>query len=171
MAKIDLQLKKFSRKIEDSLKRRTSREEMRRLGLLAIELIVERTQGRGKGVPPKRGSTGPYPNERPLKALSSSYKKYRRANRDKLASETSPNKSNLTFTGRMLRSMRIKSISQRSGELVIGPNRRARKGGLTNEDVAEFVSSARPFLNLSRREVATINKFIERGLKSDLRKI
>lgn len=167
MASISLQLDRFIKKVEKSVQETTKRESMRRVALLAIELIVKRTRS-GKGVPPKRGRSGPNPNERKLKPLSKSYIEQRK--KANLDTTTSPRKSNLTFSGRMLRSMRIKSITNQ-GLVEIGPSKQARKGGLTNEDIAEFVSVVRPFNNLSRKEVAKISLAIERGLSRSTRNI
>lgn len=157
-AKADLN--KLVRNLRKGIGVSTSKRSMKLLGNEAIDLIVERTR-RGKGV--KR--TGA--KQRRLKRLSKRYVEYRKT--QKLDATTSPGKSNLTFTGQMLRSMRVKSNSAR--KVTWGPNKRRRKGGITNEQVGEYVSRARPFNFLSAREITKIAKTLDKILSKNLAKI
>lgn len=153
-------LLKIARNIRKGIGFAVSKKQMRELGLEAIGLIVERTR-KGKGV----RQTGE--RQRKLKKLSSSYIAYRKTRR--LDSTTSARKSNLTFTGQMLRSMVVKQSTNR--KVTWGPNKRKRKGGLTNEKLGEIVSKKRPFNNLSARELTKLTKEIERVLSRQLSKI
>jgi len=74
-----------------------------------------------------------------------------------LSEFTTPNKSNLTFSGQMLESMKILKIKKNS--VLISPKGRRRKSQLTNEEVAERVSGKRPFNNLSDLEIKKLIRF------------
>lgn len=156
-AKADLE--KFVRNIRRGTGATASKANMRLIGERAIQLIVRRTQ-QGFGVARTGG------NEQSLKSLSSAYVEHRRNNRDKLDPTTTPTKSNLTFTGTMLRSMTIKSLSNNS--VTFGPNNRRRKGGLTNFQIAEILEKRRPFNNLSAKEINTMVEFIDKILQLEI---
>lgn len=145
-------LQKFTRELRRGIGQTLSKRQMLSYGKFAIDLIVRRTR-KGLGV---RRTGDP---ERPLRGLSQSYVRFRRQNRFRLDATTNPRKSNLTFTGQMLRSMRVKNVSDRLVRW--GPDRRARRGGLTNEEVAERVSRLRPFNNLSAKEIDRLAKFVD----------
>lgn len=120
-----------------------------------------------------------------LKPLSQSYKDTRRGkvaffthpagvvvpykpdSRPRLSPNTSPGKSNLTFTGQMLDAIKVISVS--IGKVTVGFDPR-RSGDLTNKKVAEFVSKDRPFFGLTREEEAGLKKFISDALRKIVRK-
>ena len=134
---------------------------LRQLGVFAVRMIRERTRG-GKGV--KR----PGGNITRLKRLSRSYIKHRKQNARKLDRTTSPGKSNLTFTGQMLRSLKVRTV--RKGQMVIGPSGR-RNDGKTNEQVALWVQEqGRPFLFLGRAEQRKLVSFYNENFADALRK-
>lgn len=140
---------------------------MKAFGEAAIELIVSRTR-KGRGV---SRTNSP---DRKLKPLSRRYKAYRKKKR--LDPTTRPAKSNLTFSGQLLRSMRVKEASNR--KVTWGPNKRIRGGtgsfrseGLTNERLGELVSRQRPFNFLSKQEITKIAKLLEKVLSRNLEKI
>lgn len=148
-----------------------------KLGKDAGEFVAERIRRRtrlGRGL------------EGPLKPLSPSYKEFRRGNlafftteagvvvpvknprrKPKLSPNTSPGKSNLTFTGQMLDAIRVISVS--IGKVTVGfaPG---RSGKLTNKKVAEYVSKERPFFGLTKAEEAGLQKFISDALRKIVRK-
>lgn len=154
------QLNTIARNIRRGIGFSVSKKQMRELGFEAIDIIVERTR-KGQGVKRTGGRKGR------LKRLSPRYIAYRKTQR--LDRTTSPRKSNLTFTGQMLRSMTVKTSSNR--RVTWGPNKRRRKGGLTNERLGEIVSIARPFNNLSSRELTKLAKNIERVLARQLKNL
>ena len=134
---------------------------MRPLGEKAVEIIVRRTR-LGYGVE-RHGQ------ERfKLKALSPGYVYFRKQvdaglasfpgslGKQGLSEWTTPTKSNLTATGRMLDSMA--GIEVRRGSVVVGPTG-GRPGGLTNMQVAAWVSRDRPFNFLSRLEQEQLVRF------------
>lgn len=156
------ELRRFVRDLKRGTDSWTSKKNMRLIAERAIQLIVRRTQ-KGFGVKNNNGQ------EIPLKALSSVYIEQRKRQRKLLDGTTSPIKSNLTFTGQMLRSMTVKEITNKS--VSIGPNKRRRKGGLTNEQIAEYVQKERPFNNLSFKEINAIVKFMDEVLQLEIIKV
>lgn len=163
MPKSNKDLKRIIRNMRRDIGFSVARNSMRKLGLLAIDIIAERTR-RGYGVARTGGR-----KER-LKSLSPPYVKYRKRNARKLAATTSPGRSNLTFTGQLLRSLVVKVATNR--RVTWGPNRRKRQviRGLTNEQVGEFVSGIRPFNNLSESEIALLVKRLDRNLQKRLKR-
>lgn len=158
-----ISLDKFVRNLRRGVGESFAKKKMRAVGELAIELIVKRTRN-GFGLR-KTGGT----NKR-LKKLATSTKNYRKANRSKLDSTTSPGKSNLTFTGKMLRSMVVKEVKNR--KVTWGPNKRMRKDGLTNEELGKIVAdNGRPFNYLSKTEIKKMITLMDKQLKKEINKI
>jgi hypothetical protein len=156
-------MEQFVRNLRRGVGNAYTKSMMRKYGELAIKFIVARTR-KGIGVSKTAGS------EKRLKALSASYIKHRQRNTGKLDSTTSPRRSNLTFTGQMLRSMRVKEVSKR--QVKWGPNKVRRKGGITNEKVGEFVAQqGRPFNFLSKVDIKKLIKFIDKSLQGSIRKV
>lgn len=137
-----------------------SKKNMLELGKLAVKQVVKRTR---KGLGANRTNA----QEKPLKPLSPNYIAKRR--KSKLDKTTKPSKSNLTFTGQLLRSMRVKEVTNRGVRW--GANRRRRKGGLTNERLADIVSEQRPFNNLSKQDIDKLAKYLDKNLARLLKKL
>jgi len=176
--KVDVNSKKLEKDLQDAFKKAQSKENMSAFGDYVAERIMVRTR-LGRGVAQEGGAS------QPLKPLSDSYKKQRQGKiaffttkegvvvpyvpdqKPKLSEFTRPTKSNLTFTGQMLES--IKTLSAKVGEVVVGLSGN-RKDGLTNLEVGQYVSKARPFMNLSKPEkeglAREIRKLIQKILKS-----
>lgn len=153
----------FLRNLRRGVSRSFSKKTMKLAGELAVLQIVKRTR-RGKGV----SSTGG--EEKPLKRLSRNYRLYRRDNRELLDQTASPNKSNLTFTGQLLRSMRVKKAFNKKA--LIGPNNRRRRGGLTNEKLGQYVTEqGRPFNFLSQKDIKKLEKLIDKILKQEMKRV
>lgn len=118
----------------------------------AANLIKTRTR-RGYGVPADGA-----PAER-LKALSRepagrSYVDFRKRTRSALSSETSPGKSNLTYSGQMLDSLYARR--RRIGNWSINLKSQ-RDDGKTNPQVARYAAiGGRPFLFLSKSELSVL---------------
>jgi len=131
--------------------------DMRELGALAAKMIVKRTRA-GSGV---RNSGG---NVVKLKRLSTQYIEFRK--RHTLSNTTSPGTSNLTFTGKMLKSIRVTSIKTGIGgksELIVGPY-----GGF-NIKKAEWVSVDRPFMNLGKTEIKKITELMGKRIRNNVK--
>lgn len=138
---------------------------MRIIGREAAAIVRKRTL-LGFGVAENGG------NRKRLKPLSDSYKAQRRGEVAfitlqgrvipvkpiepiRLSSKTTPGKSNLTLGGELLDS--LKEFVTGLGKVEVRPAG-SRRDGLTNEEVAEFVSKDRPFLNLSKNEIKQIEE-------------
>lgn len=142
---------------------------MRELAKFAIEMIVKRTR-LGYGVSKLRGSESTRSSgitKVKLKGLSSRYIEYRKKY-NKLSNMTTPRKSNLTFTGQLLKSMKIIKIGR--GSVVIGPSG-SRNDGLTNEFVGQDVAEkGRPFNDLYELEQKKLTRFYRKTFGDLLKK-
>jgi len=153
-----------SRRLFFAIKRALSNRELRAIGKFAIDIIAKRTRN-GFGVKQAGG-----PQTR-LKKLSSTYIDYRKANRRKLDPTTTPGKSNLTFTGILLRSLRVVNVNEAQQTLAINANNVKRKGGVRNREIADFqAEQGRIFLNLSRSELLKIGQAYKKGLIENVNK-
>ena len=125
----------------------------REIAFLALDLIRRRARS-GKGV----AKAGGVP--RPFKKLSPRYVDYRRRNANRLSAFTTPGKSNVTFTGQMLLSMRLDKRASASYLITFDGK---RTDGKTNSEVAAHVSKSRPFLNLSKDEQERVRRAFARA--------
>jgi hypothetical protein len=127
------------------------KEAMTAIAAEAANMIRTRTR-LGYGVP---GDNAP---RQKLKVLSDSYKLFRRKHKDELYDEASPAKSNLTFTGQLLNSLKVKKISKDSA--IVGASGKRQGEQLTNDKLAEYVEeNGRPFLYLSNLENKKLETF------------
>lgn len=150
--------------LNKALQRTMTAKELMTIGESVRDEIVKRTR-RGFGVV-DGGKTGG--NLKALKKLSDRYIDYRTANRSKLDSTTSPDKSNLTFSGQLLRRITVQS---KVGSFTIRPSRKRRKGGVTDEDVALFQEDmGRVFLRIAKTEHNLLLALYEKLLSKEIRK-
>ena len=104
-----------------------------------------------------------------LKPLSSSYRKFRNSFQGFKSQFFRPNKSNLTFTGQLLDSLKG-TANVRKQRVQIKPTGR-RKDGLTNEQLAEYVAQqGRPFLGIDEKGLKRIEQIIKRDLRRTQKK-
>ena len=145
-------IEKFVKNIRKTIGLTVTRKNLTRYGNIAIKRIQARTR-KGFGVQATGQLSG---RAKKLKALSASYKTQRKRNSSKLHSTATPGKSNLTFTGQMLESLKLTKINTRNGSFQIQPK------GKRNKDVAGFVDEGgRPFLGLTKGDVSAIKKEYE----------
>jgi hypothetical protein len=138
-------------KIEDSIRKRSF------LTKLAESLriqIVKRTK-LGYGVS-KSGAP-----QVKLKTLSEKYKKTRKKNKGKLDSSTKPSKSNLTFTGDMLKSI-IYKISR--GKIIF-----KAKNGINANKIKWNEDKGRRFLDLSKAELNSLRRLLKEKFRQILK--
>ena len=148
MAKRDNSKEVFG-KVKAALKELSDRPPQS-LGKEAVSLIKDRTRD-GFGVNTKGGV------KHSLKALSKAY--IERRKRSRLHADTSPAKSNLTFSGQLLNSLR--SVVEGS-QVLVYPQGNRRGKGPDNLAVAGYVEKAgRAFLNFSAKEIKALVKFYE----------
>jgi hypothetical protein len=107
-----------------------------------------------------------------LKPLTPKYKKFRKGKA--LGDFGTPNKSNLTLTGQMLKAFG-RSVTKNTYQVFIKATGRTKiTGGRdrhTNKKIAEYVSKLRPFLSLSKPEVRVIISEFRQHVKDVARKI
>lgn len=146
------QLDRIFRQIDESVEDMAKSERLRDLGEFASDMIRNRTRLDRKGVRRPGGSrTG-------LKGLKTSTKQFRRRYRSFLHSQTSSDISNLTFSGQLLDSLKLRvrrgivTLRPFGRRTHIIPSNRKRKSPPTNQKVAEHVSRVRPFMNLGKVE-------------------
>lgn len=130
---------------------------MKELGKKAETMVKERTR-KGFGV---EKDNGPKTN---LKGLSESYKKQRRrlSRQGKLSGETTPGKSNLTKSGKMIDSV-TSSASRNEALIYIADSKSKEKAKHQSED-------GRTFMNLSKTENNELLKIVEDAIKKDITK-
>lgn len=160
---------------------------MRRLGDQTAKIVQRRTR-LGFGVERNNGRRSR------LKPLASSYREQRRneafyfkkkknsgevvtvrakilgggKRHPDLSSTTTPGKSNLTFTGQLINS--IKTTVARPFSFIVAPTGR-RTDGKTNQEVAQFVKDqGRVFDNLSRNEIRQLQETVRRKMLDCLNK-
>lgn len=144
---------KFAKSLRSIVKKAEREGLLTNVAGYAMELIVKRVR-RGYGVKTPGGS------EYKFKPLSPSYVKRRK--RSKLSAFTSPGKSNLTFTGQLLYSLRLKK-GAKSMTITFDDS---RSDGKSNNAIAKYVSKDRPFLNLSRDEGRKVEVYFRKTFDS-----
>lgn len=146
-------LSRLVKNIRTSVKKLNDKKTMRALGTEASRIVKKRTR-RGFGVRKTGGNQYRFPS------LSVAYIERRKKKR--LSKFTSARKSNVTFTGRLLQS--VKATTVRKGFVEIGASR-VRPGGLKNETLVEYLADMdREFLNLSKGEIVKLRRFYRRRL-------
>ena len=154
----------FTKRVEREVKSSVNKRVLTELGRLAIKLIQKRTR-RGLGLV----ENGRRPKK--FRGLTEAYIAQRRRSKDLNRRLTSPAKSNLTFTGALVDSIRIVSLNENTKTIEIDANKRRRKGGVTNEQIAEWLADdGREFLNLSAREQREIVDQFNRSFRTQFEK-
>lgn len=129
------------------------------------DTIYKRTKS-GKGLTTDKLDVGEASLKRLEKLTSKAYKELRA--RKVLGPYGKPMFSNLTFTGEMLESMRVKKSG--NGYIVEIPDDKRNEGKLTNSQVAFYVSeNGRPFFGIAKEELKRIENQIKRQIRQKLR--
>ncbi len=152
MATMEQFQKDFEKMRNKLLKDLKSKETMKALGEATAKDIQKRTTA-GYGV--KANDKG----KTKLDKLSTGYKKQRK--KMQLSSNTSPAKSNLHQTGKMVDS--IKSETTKEGFKISAT-------GSHNKDKAGWVSKKRPFLHMSKPEIKRAKERFEELLRDMVKK-
>lgn len=146
--------KQFEKQLNRILKRLESKKYLDAIGKAAVESVVERTQDRGRGVREPEGQ------ERKLKRLAQLTRERRKRSKN-LSSKTLFWRSNLTHTGQMLESIYYRVIGRSKIQI--------RLRGKKSQNKAQAVSKARPFMNLSKKQVRNLltlyNNLVRKVLK------
>lgn len=157
------ELEKIVSRLEKTLDKAISPKEAKALGEQAIELVRVRTR-LGYGVKSPNG------NRSRLKALTPKYIKFRRRFK-RLSEFTRPSRSNLTLTGQMLDSLKLKTRKQKDRNItIITPSGSRRGGGPSNLDVATYqAEQGRIFNNMSKNETNQLLRFYRKRFGDLLR--
>jgi len=160
------QMAKFNREAKKMLNQATNAKRMRMIADESVEIIVERTQNDGKGVKSNGGS------RLKLNPVSPGYSKWRdkkRAKKGRKYPVVSPKAatgraSNLTLTGKMLKTLRTIKVSKK--EAKIGWSIQKER------DKAQWaVDNGREFMNLSNIEIDKLSKILKAEIKKEAKKI
>jgi phage gpG-like protein len=119
---------------------------------------IKKRVRRGYGVSEEAGPA------QKLSGLTDSYKKQRKNQKKTgyLSSETTPARSNLTQTGKMIDSITATADNKSATISVTGKE---------NIEKAKHVQDkGRPFMNLTKREVQDVTDIIENAIKKDINK-
>jgi len=173
-----LQLKAFLGRVRGVFAEAQTSKEMRTVANEAINIIVKRTRvGNSPNRIRVKTEIGEI-RERPvkIKALSPGYIQFRKDNKDWLDERTRPAKSNLTFTGQLLDSLRVtKAIRSRA---VIEPTGTWRASehptqtrNISMKKLAGYVADqGRPFLGLTELDSKKLIRFYRRSFGDLLKK-
>jgi len=155
MAKVKAQITQILNNIIKDVRSQVAKQRMQLLANEALRLILERTRA-GFGVKDSGGRISK------LKKLSPKYVAYRKRNRRLLSSTTSPETSNVTFTGQMLESLKVQQAANGRAS-IRAPGK--HKSGPSNEKIVLYLAGqGRVFLNLSKTEVDKLLYFYETRL-------
>lgn len=149
-------VKEMRKKLETVLEDTINKELMSEIGELVAKTVKDRTRD-GFGVSEN------YENKKALKPLTAATKRIRTGVQKKgqLSSQTTPETSNLTRSGRMLNNIGYNASDK---EVIILP-----KG--KEQLKARDVSKDRPFMNLSKQEINTVIKLIKNKINIGIKKI
>lgn len=158
-----LGFKKFSDKLAKKVVEVKSRRIQDALGIFVVDLIRKRTR-LGYGINKNGGDKVRFPQ------LSDRYVDYRKKNRRELDPTTSAKKSNVTFSGQMLRSLGYRIKGGNSGILIQVSG--TRRDGSKNEDVAlELLNKRdRRFIGLTRSEERQVARLYRQQFGKVIRK-
>ena len=163
--KTETQINNLQKKLQDTFGVLTTKKSMVRIGRF---LVVDMQKRIRLGY----GSARQLGQKEKLKPLTSSYVNYRKKNRSSLDKTTRPKKSNLTFTGQLVRDLRLTKVTK--ANFVIGhSNKLRRRETLTNRELSGFVQiQGRPYMNVTGLEFKRLLRFYQNDIiKPTLSKI
>ena len=148
--------KEVARKLAKLIHKVTTVKNMKLLGQETVEIIVDRTRNEGKGVKNQFG------NKKTLKPVTANYAKWRRSQK-RHPKAAKGRKSNLTFSGNMLDSLKvIKATKQAFNIGWSDQENRAKAAGQS--------AQGREFIRLGKAEVNKLIKFVSDLLNKEIRK-
>lgn len=153
-SKVTSNFKKVFAKLRKEVKGTYSDEQMEKLGEEAADMIRIRTR-LGYGV------SKPGAKRQRLKKLSDEYIETRQ-NFHGLSEFTTPGRSNLTRTAQMLDSIIV--LEAKDGKVTVGPQGARSDSKHSNDQIAEYVSTARPFISVSDLEVKKLIRFFKKNI-------
>lgn len=160
-----MSIRRLERQVDKLVKFLDSRRLKDVIGKQVISIIFKRVK-KGFGVTSEFSSA---PGQQRFDPLSTSYKAFRRRNSGKLARDTSPNKSNLTFTGELLKSMTYRRLKKRVKVMIPST---VRTDGLSNKRLKEILlEKGIHFMQLTKTEQAKLNRVVDREVNRQIRRL
>jgi hypothetical protein len=144
--------------LEHLVKNVVTEKLLRTMGERAVDMVRRRTR-LGYGVAGEEFGGSQQKLEK--LAAPTKEKRARLKKQGRLSSETTPAKSNLTETGKLLDSIQFRVRGNRLEVFI---------AGLDNQLVASYVSDKRPFFTLTQPEVSRLADLIEQAIQNYLAK-
>jgi len=151
-------IKKVDKNLKKTLFKITNAKQMKKLGMLTIGLIHDRTRNQGKGV------TKPEGNRRKLKKVTQKYSEWRSKQPDLHPKAAKGTDSNLTFTGDMLDNMIVEKATKNGFKI----------GHSTEEDADKTVhqhAAGRKYLFLGKVEVKQLRDKYDEIVRGIVKKV
>lgn len=148
------QVKTYVNNVKKRLSLSINSKQMGIIARFVIDLIKERSR-RGYGVRDNGDKEQKFPK------LSKEYIAKRK--RSRLSPFTTPSKSNITRTGKMLASLRY---TTKTGQALIRPTGERNDSNLSNASLASIVQTKlnRPFMYLSDKQLRELRRFISANI-------
>lgn len=160
-SQVSIKLNQIFKRIENTMDVAIDANTMRDLAKFTIDLIVKRSR-LGYGVSDNFGQKFKFPRLSPLYIRRRKLSPY-------LDDTTSATKSNITFTGQLLSSVKITKIKK--GSITIGPSGTRSDSKITNEQLAAILADkGRSFMRLSQLEFNQLLRFYRKTFGDLLRK-
>lgn len=155
--KTEAQIKDLKKRLRKLFKVVTNKQSMKTLGGYAVDELQKRTR-LGYGV---KKSLGPKISLKQLRDHSAGYKRYRKRNRRSLDTTTRPAKQNLTFTGQLLRDLRLTKVTR--SNFTIGHSSRKRRGDdFSNRTLSKWVQDeGRTYMDITDKEYKRLLRFYQ----------
>jgi hypothetical protein len=156
-AKVEAQVKDLQRRLEKQFGILTSKSAMQKLGDWTT-LDIQKRIRLGYGV---RKSLGKKIALKTLKKHTPEYTAQRIRNKNELDSTTAPKKQNLTYTGQLVRDLRVLKASK--SNFTIGHSTKSRQNSnLTNRKLSGYVQDVgRPYMNITDLEFKRLTRFYQ----------
>jgi hypothetical protein len=152
--KPEAQMKKFVNSVKKRLSLAISAKQMGLIARFIVQMIKERSR-RGYGVQSLGAQEQRFPK------LTPEYIKQRK--RSRLSPFTSPGKSNITRSGKLLASIRY---TTKTGSAIIEPIGSRNDSNWNNRQLADHLQTKmnRPFMTLSNKQLKELTKFVETNI-------
>jgi hypothetical protein len=162
------EIDRFTTKLQKQFGKIVTTTSMQMLGAEQVRQMKIRVR-LGYGVRKELGKREAFKS---LKHHSPSYTRYRELNSDQLDPETSPKMQNLTFTGQLVRDIRV--IKYRKDSFVLGHSDKKRDGdSFSNKKLSKWVQEqGRPYMYVTDLEYKKLLRFYQNNIiKPTLAKI
>ena len=147
MATTKQQIDKFNKSVAKMMVKVTNKKTMKELGEITLDVVVERTRGKGKGLD-ANGAT-----LKKLKPVKPEYAKWRKK-QQRHPDAARGKQSNLTFKGDLLDELKVKNLKRKV--FTLGWSKKKQRDKAKGQE-----EQGRPFLFLSTKEINLISKKLD----------